>query len=284
MRRIPLLAVDAAATFDSIATAKRVPSRTRMRAVRAEVVEAYEEYEQAAPEVAALPAIALTDNQKAAMRHAFNVETQPMRVLRGALLGRPVVFRCPSCGIGESSTLDHYLPKEQYPEFAIFPANLVPCCAVCNTRKRDRVLIGGTDIRMFLHPCFDTIPNQEFLAARTRIEEDALIIAFRMHRPAGMPLRAFRHLQSHFEVLNLADRYRRMSLDHLGEYYPALRRAYGDDENARRVADELIEAAGDAEVVAGINFWRARLYRALAANDAFCDGGFELARIQYRPN
>lgn len=284
MRRIPLLAVDAATTFDSIATAKRNPTRTRMREVRAEVIEAYEEYEGAAPEVAALPAIDLTHNQMAAMRHAFNVETQPMRILRGALLGRRLVFRCPFCGIGESSTLDHYLPKEQYPEFAIFPENLIPCCAVCNTRKRDRVLIDGTDVRMFLHPCFDSIPNQEFLAARTRIEDDALIISFRVRRPAGMALRTFRHLQSHFEALNLADRYRRMSLDHLGEYYPSLRRAYGNDENAVRVADELIEAAGDAEAVAGINFWRARLYRTLATNDAFCDGGFELARIQYRPN
>lgn len=284
MRRIPLFAVDAATTFDSIASAKRVPTRARMRAIRADVVEAYEEYERAAPEVASLPAITLADNQKAAMRHAFDVETKPMRVLRGNLLGRPIVFRCPSCGIGETSTLDHYLPKERYPEFAIFPANLVPCCAVCNTRKRDLVLIGGTDIRAFLHPCFDTIPNEEFLAARTRIEDDALIISFRMQRPAGMLLRTFRQLQSHFEVLNLADRYRRMSLDHLGEYYPALLRAYGDDENADRVAVELIKAASDTEMVAGNNNWRAKLYRALAENDAFCDGGFEFARIQFRPN
>ena len=99
-----------------------------------------------------------------------------------------------------------------------------------------------------------------------------------------MPLHTSRHLQSHFEALNLADRYRRMSLDHLGEYHPALRRAYGDNRIAGRVADELIKAAGDAEVVAGISFWRARLYGALSANDVFCDGGFELTRIQHRQN
>lgn len=284
MRTIPLLPVDAAATFDSIATAKRPPTRARMRAVRPEVIEAYDGYEQAAPEVAALLALELTDNQKAAMLHAFTVETGPMRALRGALLGRPIVFRCPFCGIGESSTLDHYLPKEHYPEFAIFPSNLVPSCAVCNTRKRDRVLIDGTDVRMFLHPCFDVIPDEEFLVARARIENDALILSYRIRRPAGMALRTFRHLKAHFDVLNLADRYRRMALDHLGEYYPTLRRAYGDDEDAGRVAELLTEAAGDAEEVSGPNFWRAKLYRALAANDAFCDGGFELSRIHYRPN
>lgn len=284
MRRIPLLAVDAATTFDSIAAAKRTPTRPRMRAIRAEVIDAYEEYEEAAPEVGTLVALDINENQQAAMRHAYNVETQPMLALRGALLGRPVVFRCPFCGIGESSTLDHYLPKEQYPEFAIFPLNLVPSCGVCNNRKRDHVLIDGTDVRMFLHPCFDTIPDEQFLVARTRIEADALVISFRLRRPEGMAMRTYRHLQSHFEVLNLADRYRRMSLDHLGEFYPALRRAYGDDEDAGRVVNELFEAAEDAEEVAGYNFWRAKLYRALAVNNAFCDGGFELARIQYRPN
>lgn len=123
-------------------------------------------------------------------------------------------------------TLDHYLPKEQCPEFSIFPKNLVPSCAVCNTRKRDKILEVGTDVRMFLHPCFDTIQEVEFLVVRTRMEADALVLPYRLTRPEGMTVRTFRHLQSHFAELDLADRYRRMGLEHLGGQYPALRRAW----------------------------------------------------------
>ncbi|MBI1416594.1 MAG: hypothetical protein GC146_05155 [Limimaricola sp.] len=280
MRSIPMLAVDATDVFDEIAAAKLQPRRGLMRAARAEVLAAYQGYEDAAPEVGELDEAPLTDPQKEAMRHAFTVETQPMTALRGDLLKRISVARCPFCGISESSTLDHYLPKEQYPEFSIFPKNLVPSCAVCNTRKRDRIMDEGTNVRMFLHPCCDVIPDTAFLAVHTRMEADALILSYRLTRPAGMALQTFQHLRSHFNELDLADRYRRMGLEHLGGQYPALCRAYGPGEDAGRVAEKLIEGAEDFEEVSGPNYWVAKLYRSLAGNEDFCDGGFESVRPQ----
>lgn len=280
MRSIPLLAVDATDVFDGIAAAKHEPRRGRMRAARARVLAAYRVYEDAAPEVGGLDEVPLTDPQKEAMRHAFTVETEPMTTLRGNLLKRTTVARCPFCGINESSTLDHYLPKEQYPEFSVFPKNLVPSCAVCNTRKRDRILDDGTNVRMFLHPCYDVIPEMEFLTVRTRMEVGALILSYRLTRPNGMLLPTFQHLRSHFTELDLADRYRRMGLEHIGGQYPALRRAYGSGQDAERVAEKLVEGAVDFEEVSGPNYWLAKLYRSLAANDDFCDGGFEAVRPQ----
>jgi hypothetical protein len=279
MRSIPLLAVDATDVFDEITAAKHQLRRERMQVARADVLAAYQGYEDAVPEVGELDEAPLTDLQKEAMRHAFTVETEPMTALRGNLLGRISVARCPFCGISESSTLDHYLPKERYPEFSVFPKNLVPSCAVCNTRKRDRILDEGTNVRMFLHPCYDLIPDTAFLAVRARIEADALILSYHLARPAGMALQTFQHLRSHFNELGLADRYRRMGLEHLGGQYPALRRAYGSGEDAERVAEKLIEGAEDFEVVSGSNYWLAKLYRALADNDDFCDGGFEVVRV-----
>lgn len=284
MRSIPLLTVEATGVFDEIATAKQQPRRGRMRAARAEVLAAYQSYEDAAPDVGDLDEAPLTDPQKEAMRHAFTVETQPMAELRGDLLKRISVARCPFCGISESSTLDHYLPKEQYPEFSIFPKNLVPSCAICNTRKRDRILDEGTNVRMFLHPYYDEIPDLTFLAVRARMVTDALILSYRLIRPAGMARRTFHHLRSHFNELDLADRYRRMSLEHLGGQYPSLRRAYGAAEDAERVAEKLNEGAEDFEEVSGPNYWLAKLYRALASNYDFCDGGFEVIRVQAQPH
>ena len=64
MRSIPLLAVDATAVFNEIAAAKHQPRRGRMRAARAEVLAAYQDYEDAAPEVGGLDEVPLTDVQK----------------------------------------------------------------------------------------------------------------------------------------------------------------------------------------------------------------------------
>ncbi|MGB3838704.1 MAG: hypothetical protein WA930_06290 [Rhodanobacter sp.] len=283
MRSIPLLAIDAKDVFDEIAAAKHQPRRRQMRAARTEVLAAYHSYESAAPEVGELDEANLTAAQKEAMRHAFIVETEPMTALRGNLLKRISVARCPFCGISESSTLDHYLPKERYPEFSVFPKNLVPSCAVCNTRKRDRILDVGTNVRMFLHPCYDVIPDMAFLTVHARMEADALILSYRLTRPVEMKLRTFRHLRSHFKELGLADRYRRMGLEHLGAQYPAFRRAYGGGGNAGRVAERLIEGAEDFEEVSGPNYWLAKLYRALASNADFCNGGFEVVRVQVGP-
>lgn len=280
MRSIPLLAVNATNVFDEIAAAKQQPRRRRIQAARTKVLAAYQEYEDAAPELGELDEATLSNLQKEALRHAFTSETEPMTSLRGDLLKRISVARCPFCGIGESSTLDHYLPKERYPEFSIFPKNLVPSCAVCNTRKRDGILIEGTNVRNFLHPCYDMIPDLAFLDVRTRMEGDALSLSYSLTRPPGMVLRAFRHLQSHFTELDLADRYRRMGLEHLGGQYPSLRRAYGPSEDSDRVAEELIQDAEDFEEVSGPNYWLAKLYRALAGNNEFCDGGFEVIRVQ----
>ena len=132
---------------------------------------------------------------------------------------------------------------------------------------------------MFLLPCYDAVPDVEFIAVRTRMEAGALILSYRLIQPLGMPMRTFRQLRSHFTELDLADRYRRMGLEHLGGQYPALRRAYGAAESAERVTEKLVEVAQDFEETEGPNYWLAKLYRALALNVEFCDGGFECVRV-----
>lgn len=282
MRSIPPLSIDAAILFDQIASAKRPARRAQMRAVRAEILAAYQGYEDAAPEVGGLDEAPLNDLQKEVMQHAFTVETKPMTGLRGNLMGRICVAKCPFCGIGESSTLDHYLPKEQYPEFSVFPMNLVPSCAVCNTRKGDRILDERTMARMFLHPYYDVVPDMAFLEVCTSMQANALILSYRLTQPDGMGPETFQHLRSHFIELDLADRYRRMGLEHLGGQCSAFRRAYGHGKDAKRVAEMLIEGAEGFEEWAGPNYWLAKLYRALADNEDFCDGGFEVVQVQLR--
>lgn len=60
---------------------------------------------------------------------------------------------CLMCGGYGAGTLDHYLPKNEYPEFSIFSKNLVPACS-CNTRRREIVKGDNTNQRI-IHPYYD---------------------------------------------------------------------------------------------------------------------------------
>ena len=75
--------------------------------------------------------------------------------------------------------------------------------------------------------------------------------------------------------LGLADRYARMSLDHLRDRHPALRRFF-QKGGAARIASELGREAADQSALHGPNSWLAVLYRALEANRKFCNSGYEV--------
>jgi len=274
MRRAPLLAIDDAQLFDGIAAAKQQPRRGRLQAARANVLAGYAAYQRAAPALQNLGRVALSNTQREALLHAYEVETLPLANVRTALLKRVAVAQCPFCSISESATLDHYLPKEHNPEYAIFAKNLVPCCGPCNTRKRDKVLEDGTDVRLFLHPCYDEIPDDVFIMLHVALLHDAVGLTFSIVRPQGMSLPVFRHLSSHFRLLDLGNRYRLMGLNYLREQRGALARLYGPEEDAAKVSAELANKAGDFEEDYGPNHWLCVLNRTLAAHDEFCDGGF----------
>jgi hypothetical protein len=245
------------------------------------VLGAYTAYAAAAPDVGTLPAVALTDNQREALIHAYNVETVPFGELRADLTKPVLLARCPFCGIGEASTLDHYLPKELHPQFAVYSRNLIPCCSPCNVKKSQRLFDQHTGARVFLHPYYDTIPELRFLALDVTLHADALGLRYALRRPAQMPGGVFAHLATHFRLLGLADRYRTMSLAYLRDERRALGRFYGSGADAARVAVELSQNAEDHEVEHGPNHWRAVLCRTLSDNQAFCNGGFRiLDRIQ----
>lgn len=70
---------------------------------------------------------------------------------------------CPACGEGAvPKTLDHYLPKGDYPQFAITPANLFPMCATCQGAKLEKTGDALTP-RYFIHPYFDTFSQPQIV-------------------------------------------------------------------------------------------------------------------------
>ncbi|MGN6690084.1 MAG: HNH endonuclease [Sphingopyxis sp.] len=71
---------------------------------------------------------------------------------------------CPMCGSLHGGTLDHILPKTNFPSFAIFGLNLVPACK-CNS-LRSVALVGPAPGERILHPYFDDVLGQRLMGAK----------------------------------------------------------------------------------------------------------------------
>lgn len=64
---------------------------------------------------------------------------------------------CPHCGeLGRPRTLDHYLPKDVFPEHSINLLNLIPMCDWCQGEKSTDYLTSD-GFRRFIHPYFDDV-------------------------------------------------------------------------------------------------------------------------------
>ncbi|MDM7502028.1 HNH endonuclease [Lactococcus lactis] len=61
--------------------------------------------------------------------------------------------KCAYCGIGEISSMDHYAPKNKFPELSVHPLNLIPCCTICNSKKLEFFTLDSKLI--FFNPYFD---------------------------------------------------------------------------------------------------------------------------------
>lgn len=66
---------------------------------------------------------------------------------------------CPICGEKGKITLDHYLPKSEYPTLCVMPDNLIPICMDCNGAKGTKSALRGHGVPVHLY--FDRISGGE---------------------------------------------------------------------------------------------------------------------------
>jgi hypothetical protein len=131
---------------------------------------------------------------------------KPARAIYDSLLSQAPLGRCPFCGFGHASTLDHYLPKAKYPQFSILPFNLVPSCKDCNTSKG--TAIASIAEEQSLHPYFDhqDFINDQWLYAEV-IQMTPATIRFFVKAPEHWDDISKIRVQSHFNAFKLASRY-----------------------------------------------------------------------------
>ena len=124
--------------------------------------------------------------------------------------------KCPICGIGQVSNLDHYLAKSIYPTYAVTPVNLIPVCRDCNFYKLDKTINSNDDAP--LHPYYEDVDEIEWLCAKITISEDTFVATYFINSLIGCyKPELYTRLCNHFTIYKLAMAYSTQATTEIAE-------------------------------------------------------------------
>jgi hypothetical protein len=173
---------------------------------------------------------------------------------------------CPSCGEeGAPNTLDHYLPKERYPEFSILPHNLLPMCDTCQTSKGTKT-VDELHRRIFIHCYYDEFVDRQIVDLRIGVPFSAPASIMLEPTEALAPEDADlvrRHLQG-LEIVNRYHRFFRSEYLHLFRLVNMMR------NNGQNVV-EFLRIFREGERIRSVNSWRHVFYGGVLSNPNLVD-------------
>jgi hypothetical protein len=128
--------------------------------------------------------------------------------------------KCPFCGgIGTPRNLDHFLPKAHFPQFSIFPQNLVPSCRDCNMDGKAQTFAktaGDQLIQPYVD--HDRFFKDQWISAKYAITSPNApgTISYFVDPPHGWNQIDKDRVKKHFNDFNLAKRYSVKAAELLG--------------------------------------------------------------------
>lgn len=115
---------------------------------------------------------------------------------------------CPSCGSPfKPNTLDHFLPKDKWPEYSIYPNNLVPQCIGCAPIKGKRYYCDEALAAMFINPIYSDLLSKVRFGVDIEIRDGAEAPEFTVKLWAGgLSGNDLARVRRHLEKLDIHSR------------------------------------------------------------------------------
>ena len=184
--------------------------------------------------------------------------------------------KCPFCGFGQATTLDHFLNKTDFSWFSVFPNNLIPCCKDCNHTKSNRHAAEEAD--QVLHPYYSEmdVSTDQWLFAQI-LQTSPATVSYYVAAPAHWSSSLATRVVRHFEEFDLAKRYSVEACNEIAGQAPSLKRL-ALDGGMLQIRPHL-QAIAYGYLQHEKNSWKSALFQAMATNDWYCNGGYEMAEI-----
>lgn len=207
----------------------------------------------------------------AALKSCYMVATEELSKHKDSILkalkthSEVNVLRCAYCMLNDPATWDHYMPKENFPEYSVYHENLVYICYGCNTRKSNYFDVDGL---IYCHPYF-TVDNEEaILHCKVAVEKGCLSIRYYGAGIGGFE-QAGKIAHQHLLRLGLSGRFKGEAsstvsglIRELQQYYPK--------GVSKEALDRILERRySQSRKELGCNAWDSRLWHGLAACPEF---------------
>ncbi|MCG8006847.1 MAG: HNH endonuclease [Candidatus Thiodiazotropha lotti] len=162
MKKLDLPAVDDNAVLTALANNHRLTGTTypHLRNKLTDVLTCYQLYIDELGDALNITPLAISANLEAGLKK--NYKSPPKELDFIDHIRKRAQLVCPMCGSFKPFSIDHILPKEDYPEFSVFSKNLVPACD-CNSQRGTATKDVALGARV-LHPYFDTCLRQRQLS------------------------------------------------------------------------------------------------------------------------
>jgi len=250
--------------------------RTKLRGIKASIIEHDTDFVKAAKAARffTLPTHDMVGGTVTAKEMAWVYDKRmvpantPGRMYYNKIMALAKHRRCPLCGHGSVTTLDHYLPKSEFPGLAVSPKNLLPSCSDCNKRKL--AAVPSCASQQTINPYYDRVDGEIWLHAKCE-KQTPLVFKYFVVKPKLWPTMQERRVRHHFKAFNLAQMYAEQAAlefeDIKSNLIDILNKCGPND-----VRSHLSEQA-DSRTKASKNSWRAAFYRAISASNWFCTTG-----------
>ncbi|MDO6488424.1 hypothetical protein Q4503_11975 [Colwellia sp. 6_MG-2023] len=208
-----------------------------------------------------------SDNDKVNLKSLYNYRNQRIQALKNTLTKHPhykehILNTCQNCTINEVDSMDHVLGQTEFPEYSVHPKNLFPCCTACNRKKSDNYTKEDGSL-LFLNLFIDDLPQSQYL----KVDFDAnWMPRFYLEQPDNVTDNVFNLIKSHYEQLDLLQRFRGSSSGIISTLKATIKSFKGLDIN---IGDKIDEQCKDQELFLGYNHRQIVIYRALGSSDDF---------------
>jgi hypothetical protein len=208
------------------------------------------------------------DPQKADLHRLYKYNSAMLQKLKNEITtttsGRKV--QCQNCTMNEANSLDHLVPKEEFPEFSVNPKNLFPCCSKCNSYKGKNWRSEG--VRTSLNLYIDQLPVEQYLFVNTKIGNNVIETEFYLNNPNGVNADLFALITSHYKELYLLKRFSESADDVITSFRAVLESARDKLSlaNTRELARNFI---AKERIAFGYNYWQSILKSSLIEDNDF---------------
>ncbi|MED0998362.1 HNH endonuclease [Bacillus mobilis] len=282
MKNLVPPSLDSKAVYDDIQRNARSQDKiTRLERLKPHVFSRYDDYELNVLQLEMISPSSIIDSEdKKAMESCYNRSSQGYlegKVVQKILSIQTAQYKnkCPYCGIDKPRTIDHYLPKSNFPEFSIYPPNLIPCCGHCNTRKNDRWLDGQK--RMFLNLYYDELPKDEqFIFSSLSFVEELSnpipLITFELRNSGNINSDLFDIIKNHYRYLGLLKEFSLIVEAEISNIFDKI--IHNTNLPRETHKDNLQMEYAMLVRKYGINHWKAAFIMALIQSDEFFERAY----------